>query len=117
MDILRVKRGQEMSTNTLILIILGVIVLVILALGFSIGWNRFLPFLSSNNVDNIKTTCATACTTNDKYNYCSFQRTLQSTDLPGGQALGNCTWFATQPAYTKYGISLCPSIPPISCTS
>ena len=32
------KRGQSMSTNTIILIILGVVVLVVLIMGFTQGW-------------------------------------------------------------------------------
>ena len=47
------KRGQGLSTSTIVLIILAVAVLVILILGFTIGWSSFLPFLKTNNVNNI----------------------------------------------------------------
>jgi hypothetical protein len=104
------KRGQELSTNAIIMIIIGIIVLVVLILGFTMGWNKLLPFFSSNNVENIKTTCSTACATNNGYDYCSFVRTLKADDLPDGKTTGNCTWFSTNPTYTKYGIEACPGL-------
>jgi hypothetical protein len=106
------KKGQGLSTNAIILIILGIIVLVILVLGFTIGWNRLLPFVASNNVENIKTTCSTSCATNNEYDYCSLQRTLKADDLPNGldEAKGNCSYFATNVDYIKYGIDECSTI-------
>lgn len=104
------KRGQELSTNAIIMIVIGVIVLVVLVLGFTIGWDRLLPFVSSNNVQNIQTTCSTACSTNNVYDFCSLNRTLKSSDLPNGQAYGNCTFFSTNSGFTKYGIAACPGV-------
>ena len=106
------KKGQELSTNAIIMIIIGIIVLVVLVLGFTIGWNKLFPFISSNNVENIKTTCSTACATNNVYDYCSLVRTLKADDLPGGKTTGNCTWFATDGRYTKYGIEECSGLCP-----
>ena len=68
------KRGQELSTNAIIMIIIGIIVLVVLVLGFTIGWDRLLPFISSNNIENVKTFCSTACVTGNQYDYCTFPR-------------------------------------------
>jgi len=34
------KRGQELSIGTLVLIVLGIIILVLLILGFSMGWSN-----------------------------------------------------------------------------
>jgi hypothetical protein len=104
------KRGQGLSTNAIILIILGIIVLVILILGFTIGWNRLLPFVQSNNVDNIKTTCSIACSTNNDFDFCSQNRTLKADGLPGGEVTSNCNVFATDVAYDIYGIDPCPGL-------
>ncbi|GIU68530.1 MAG: hypothetical protein KatS3mg001_380 [Candidatus Pacearchaeota archaeon] len=106
------KKGQGLSTNAIILIVLGVIVLVVLALGFTLGWNRILPFISQNNVENIKTACVTACTTQSVYDYCTANRTLKAEDLPGGvkEVKNTCNFFATNPEFSKYGIEVCSSI-------
>ena len=110
------KRGQELSTNAIVLIVIGIIVLVVLILGFTIGWDKLLPFFSTNNVQNIQTSCSTACATNNKYDWCSTPRTLKASDLPGspsnGQFIGNCTYFANTPEYSKYAIAACPSLEP-----
>ncbi len=112
------KRGQELSTNAIIMIVIGIIVLVVLILGFTIGWDKLLPFFSTNNVQNIQTTCSSACATGNQYDYCSLPRTLKASDLPGnpsnGQVVGNCTFFATNPNYQKYGIGVCDTI---TCSS
>lgn len=113
---IRGKRGQELSTSTIILLILGVVILVVLVLGFTIGWNKVLPFISTNNVQNIQTACTTACSTNNQYDYCTFPRTLKASDLPqeNGQAIkqkdGTCQFFSTAAGYEKYAIAACPGI-------
>jgi len=114
----RNRRGQEgMSITAVIGIILGIVVLVVLVLGFTIGWNKFLPFIfSSNNVENIKTTCSTACATNNEYDYCTLNRTLKAEDLPKidgkvpKSVKGSCNSFVTNTAYTQYGIERCPQL-------
>jgi D-alanyl-lipoteichoic acid acyltransferase DltB (MBOAT superfamily) len=108
------RKGQELSTNTIILIILGVVVLVILVLGFTIGWQNVLPWLSSNNVNTIVNQCQASCTTSDVYGYCSLARTLVASDLPNNQKqiVGNCSFFSTNSAYTKYGIVACSNLCP-----
>ncbi len=70
-------RGQGLSTNAIILIILGIIVLVVLVLGFTIGWGRLLPFVSSNNIENLQTACSSACATSNDYDYCTLQREVK----------------------------------------
>ncbi len=107
------KRGQELSTNTIIMVILGIIVLVVLVLGFTIGWNRLFPFISqSNNVNTIKTACASACTQGDTYGFCTQNRTLKAEDLPGGikEKTEICKFFATDANYKNYGVEDCSSI-------
>lgn len=105
---MRNKRGD---TNwVLISLILGVIVLVILALGLTIGWNKFLPFLSRNNVDNVKTACSLACSTGNQFDFCSVERDVR--DGVNDAFKDTCNGLATNSIYTDrdYGIADCPSI-------
>lgn len=103
------KRGQGLSTNAIILIVLGIVVLVVLILGFTIGWKSLLPWISTDNVNNIVTQCGIACTTESVYDFCSKPLTLKAGDLPGGgkEVTGNCTFFATVEGYDKYGVQDC----------
>lgn len=106
------KRGQGLSTNAIILIVLGIIVLVVLILGFTLGWKSILPFLSSDNVGSIVTQCSIACSSNNLYDFCSKPLVLKSDDLPSGQkeVPGNCSYFATIEDYSKYGIVDCENL-------
>jgi hypothetical protein len=113
------KRGQELSTNTIILIILGLAILVVLVIGFTIGWQKILPWLSSSNVDTIVNQCKASCTTSDVYGYCTLARTLTASDLPNDETgkaqkevAGNCTFFSTDTNYLKYGIEPCANLCP-----
>ena len=113
------KRGQGLSTNAIILIILGVLVLAVLIVGFTMGWKTIAPWLETDNVENIVTSCATACATQSMYDYCSREIKLISDDLPVDsegnvqkEVTGNCTFFATDEAYLKYGIKECPGLCP-----
>ena len=101
------KRGQGLSTSTIVLIILAVAVLVILILGFTIGWSSFLPFLKTNNVNNIKTACGTACSTGATFDFCSTPR-----DVKNGTAefTDTCYNLSTKSEYARYSITTCPSI-------
>ena len=106
------KKGQGLSTNAIILIILGVIVLAILILGFTIGWSRFIPFLKTNNVDNVKTACDLACSTGAQYDFCSTQRDINDGVNPKFST--TCYNLATNTTLLDrgYGISNsgCPSL-------
>lgn len=103
------KKGQGLSTNAIILIILGVIVLVILILGFTIGWDRFLPFVKSNNVENIKTACSLACSTGNQFDFCSTQREVK--DGINDKFTSTCNELSGE-QYTSrnYGIEACSGI-------
>jgi hypothetical protein len=69
------KKGQGLSVETVILIVIGVLVLVFLILGFTMGWNKIFPFINPpNNVKDISDKCGYACQTDDKYGYCSSKR-------------------------------------------
>ena len=79
------KKAQGLSTNAIILIVLGVIVLVILAIGFLAGWDKIAPWIKpSNNVQTIVDACSMACSTNSVYDYCSVKRELKiDTEITG----------------------------------
>ncbi len=72
------KRGQGLSTNAIILIVLGVFVLAILILGFTLGWGKIAPWISTNNVDDVVTACNVACSTNSQFDFCSVKRDLKA---------------------------------------
>lgn len=101
------KRGQGLSTNAIILIILGVVVLALLIIGFTIGWSNIAPWLSQNNVKTIVSQCETACTINSKYDYCTKVRTLKDDKT---EIETSCATFSIIVEYDKYGIDECPLI-------
>ena len=102
------RRGQGLSTSAIVLIILGIIVLAILILGFSVGWNKLFPFVNTNNVDNIKTSCNLACSTSSQFDFCSTTREVNDGTTPKFEA--TCHELATNEAYANYGIPDCTSI-------
>ncbi len=72
------KRGQELSVNTLILIIIGVLILVFLIVGFTIGWKKVIPFLTpGNNIKDLVDKCSLACNTNSRYDFCTAKRDVR----------------------------------------
>lgn len=106
------KRGQGLSTNAIVLIILAVVVLVMLIMGFTLGFDKISPFIGSNNVESIVQQCGVACGTSSVYSFCSDERTLKSDDLPGGEkeVVGTCVFFSEDPEYAKYGIRDCSNL-------
>jgi len=105
------KRGQGLSTNAIILIVLGVIVLVLLIIGFTAGFDKLAPWLKpSNNVAEISQACSIACSTNSQYNYCALSNTIKDGTNP--EFPDTCNNLANDPKYTarNYGIQKCPSI-------
>jgi hypothetical protein len=99
------KKGQGLSTNAIILIILGVIILIVLIVGFTVGWNQIKEIiLPSNNVDKIVQQCNTACITNSKYDYCTKMRTLKAEEI---EIETNCAVFSVISEYDLYGIEEC----------
>ena len=102
------KRGQGLSVNAIILIVLGVVVLAVLIFGFTVGFGKILPFISSgNNVDTIVNSCDTACATNSVYGFCTQERTLKAEDLPE-DLKETCYKLSTD--HTKYGIDGCSAL-------
>lgn len=103
---LKSRRGQGLSTNAIILIILGVIILAVLILGFTVGWSKILPFISINNVDNIATACNVACVTNSQFDFCNVGRDLKADDVTLNDV--TCNYLAEK--QKVYRIEECPSI-------
>jgi len=106
------KRGQGLSTSTIVLLILGVAVLVLLIIGFTMGWSNMKDkFLgSSNNVDTIAQACATACSTNSVYDYCTVERELKIEKDVGAfknKQLVTCKNLSSE---LSFGIQNCSSI-------
>lgn len=100
------KRGQGLSTNAIILIVLGVVVLAVLILGFTVGWARIAPWISTNNVDSISTACSVACSTQSTFGFCSEGRDLRAEDTELNGV--TCNYLANnQP---QYGIESCSQI-------
>jgi len=98
------KRGQGLSTNAIILIVLGVLVLVVLIVGFTMGWDRIAPWLSSNNVDTIAQQCGIACSTNAQYEFCSVKR-----ELKADETLKDVTCYYLSEK-ENYGVGKCSAI-------
>lgn len=101
------KRGQGMSTNAIILIVLGVLVLVVLILGFTMGWGKVAPWLSSNNVDSVQNACTAACATQSTYDFCFAKRDLRA----GNEKLKDITCNYLAKEKPKYDIANCTLIP------
>lgn len=101
-------RGQGLSTNAIILIILGVIILAVLIFGFIAGWDTIAPWIEKdNNVDTISQACQIACATKSSYDYC--RRPRQITGIEDDPILGNCTFFSNHTKF-KGDISKCGDI-------
>ena len=103
------KRAQGMSTNTIILLILGIVVLVALVWGFSTGWSSLRNLVDSSNVDDVAQDCSAACAIDSVYSYCSAQRTLKVKE-DNLEVKSTCVVFSTENNFKKYGISSCPNI-------
>lgn len=74
------KKAQDLSIGTLILIVLGIIVLVLLILGFSMGWGNLWEKINifgggGSSIESVISACNLAVTSNSKYSYCdNFQK-------------------------------------------
>lgn len=100
------KRGQGLSTNAIILIVLGVIVLVVLIVGFTVGWRNIAPWISRNNVDTIVDQCETSCITKSSYDFCIRKRELKADD----QTLTDVTCNYLNQKQSQYGVKSCSAI-------
>ena len=75
------KKGAEMTISTLVIIVLGLIVLVVIALGFGMGWSslwgKLSGYFSTVNVDSIKSSCEYSCNTQASFSYCCEVKELR----------------------------------------
>ncbi len=108
------KRGQGMSTSTIILLILGLIILVVLVLGFTLGWNKLAPWINSNNIETIKTSCVSACEVSSVYDFCTIKRDIK--DGVNKKFTASCQELITNLTYVSrgYAISPCPDLCPVA---
>lgn len=67
-------RGQDLSIGTLILIVLGIVVLVLLILGFSMGWQDLFTkiniFSGGSNLESVAQACNLAAESQATITYC-----------------------------------------------
>lgn len=103
------KRGQEgMGIGTLLALLIGLAVAVIVILGFTLGWDKILPWLSPENVDTLVTQCNVACTASSQYGFCTQNRTVN--DGTNEKFDATCYQLATEFASRGYGIESCSGI-------
>lgn len=95
------NKAQGMSTNTIVILILAVVVLVVLILGFTMGWDKIAPWLSSENVDDIKDQCMADESTNAEFGFCSKLRVLNDGE---NKIETTCAVFANVDQFSVYGI-------------
>ncbi len=105
------KRGQGLSVNAIILIILGLVVLVALIIGFTFGFQGLKDrFSTSNNVGTIVSACQTACATNVQYDFCTSPRDLKADSVQ----IKDVTCFYLADKKPEFGIAKCGAI---TCTN
>ena len=102
------KRGQGLSTNAIILIILGVAVLVMLIIGFIYVWQSLSTRIKQDNITNIVSSCQTSCSTDAGYDFCSKVNTL--IDETSKEIKTTCYLLSTVPEFSKYQLGSCAQI-------
>jgi len=104
------RRGQGLSTNAIVLIILAVVVLAILIIGFTIGWDKIAPWIKpSNNIKDLSQQCQVACGTGDSYGFCNLARELKIEEGMGD--------FKSGEKYTCFELSKVPSFGISGCST
>ena len=121
MDFKRGKKAQGLSINAIILIVLGILVLVMLVLGFTMGWDKIMPWINPpNNVQDVVSACQLKCSQNAKFSFCSELRTI-SMNQETAESLGlstrklkkSCVDLAED--YTNLGIEACAGLCDLRC--
>jgi hypothetical protein len=102
------KRGQGLSTNAIIMIILGVAILVILIVGFTYVWGGLGERIQKDNIATIVSACQTSCSTQAVYDFCSKQQEL--IDENGRSITTSCSLLAGLPEFQLFGLDSCPAI-------
>ena len=97
------KKGQGLSTSTIVLLILGLIILVILIWGFVTGWSSFRSLVSPSNVDSVIQDCGSYCAISSVYSFCSGERTLRANE-DKLSVVSTCAVFSGITNFEKYRI-------------
>lgn len=96
-----------MSTSTIVLIVLGLVVLVVLIIGFTTQWDVFQGITNPTNVDDAITKCQTTCdTSTGSFGYCRGSQLLRvnEDDL---EVETSCYVLANLPEFSQYGFEEC----------
>ena len=83
------KRGVELAIGTIVIIILGLVVLVILIIGFTQGTDFFFgkfKFLPGQELEAVAQSCKIAANGNLKIDFCSFKEV----EVDGEDEFVNC---------------------------
>lgn len=102
------KKGQGMSTSTIVLLILGLVLLVALIFGFATGWKTFSNIANPTNIDSLSEDCQVACSLNNEYAFCSSARNLRVNE-EDIKIKTSCYVLSGLPEYASY-FSDCPGI-------
>ncbi|MBX4196461.1 hypothetical protein KW805_02655 [Candidatus Pacearchaeota archaeon] len=101
------KRGQDLSITTLILIILGIIVLVFIVLGFSLGWDYIfgkIGLVPGQSLETVAQGCNIAIQGKLNVDFCQFK----SAKIDGRKEYINCLDTRLTPSI-KGTLLSCPS--------
>ncbi|MEK6760337.1 MAG: hypothetical protein AABX93_00250 [Nanoarchaeota archaeon] len=102
------KRGQGLSVNAIILIVLGLVVLIVMILGFTLGWGNLKSIISpSSNVGDVVQSCQSACVVGGSFDFCLSKKELRAE----GVILKDVTCNYLFKNQTRYGIAKCDAIP------
>jgi len=73
------KKAQNLPITTIILIVLGIVVLVVLIIGFTSGWDTFKEWFTGGGAGTEKyvSECAVACSTNNIGGWCDAKYTIE----------------------------------------
>jgi len=106
------KKGQGLSVTTLILVVIGVLILVMLIAGFSLGWSKIFPFLSSpNNVQSVVETCRTKCSFEAQYDFCTQPREINFEGEPVEDIVSGQEYTCDKLSEVEvFGVEKCPAI-------
>ena len=90
-------KGQDLSIGTLILIVLGIVVLVLLILGFSMGWQDLFTkiniFSGGSNLESVAQACNLAADSQATISYCSDFKKVKDN---GKTVYANCEYSKIQ---------------------
>jgi len=105
------KKAQGMSTNTIILLILGLILLVALIAGFSTGWKAFKNVTNPTNVDAVRDDCSSACSIKQEFDFCSTDRILRITqeDFEVRTSCEVLSSLSKDPEFARFKVNECSS--------